>query len=246
MERAVEIGGVPVSAVPAVVPQATATRHSDANPWSAGAELTTPGNRFCTSGFGGWRGNVAVLLTAAHCGTSGTYTTGTGAVIGSASDSDAGLDITVISLGGTPSGQFFDGAWNNGSGYRKRVFGAGRNNVGDLVCNSGAMSGVHCGLKITATDYGTNINGVWHTDLDNAVRTDDSTVTVAQGDCGGPVVASVNGGEDIQARGIISAGGGDPVICGGVSDVVTSTSCFDTVMFVPIGPVITKFGISLA
>ncbi|MFD4397278.1 hypothetical protein [Kitasatospora sp. NPDC058478] len=246
--RAAELAELPVAAVPAVTPQATVTRHSDASPWSAAAELTTPRNGFCSSGFGGWRGKTAVLLTAAHCGTSGTYKTGTGNTIGKASDSDSGLDTTVITLDhGTPSGQFFYGAWNNGQGERRRAVGAGRNNVGDLVCSSGAMTGAHCALKVTQTDYATSIDGVWRTDLDNAARTDDHTITVAQGDSGGVVVASISGGDDMQARGIISAGGGHTVACKwGTDTAASNVTCFDTVVFVPIGPIVTKFGLSLA
>ncbi|MFB8174271.1 S1 family peptidase [Kitasatospora purpeofusca] len=241
--RAAAIAGVPITAVATAASTATATRHSDASPWSAGAELTTPGNGWCTSGFGGWRGTTAVLLTASHCGTSGTYRTGAGAVVGTATDSDTGLDTTVISVNGTPSGKYFDGGWDNGSGYAKRVVGAGRNNVGDLVCASGAMSGIHCSLRITATDVAAEVNGQWRTDLDTATRTDDSTVAVAKGDSGGPVVASVNGGADMQARGIISAGTGNPVVCGSVA---APTTCWDSLRFVPIAPIVSKFGLSLA
>ncbi|MFB7678299.1 S1 family peptidase [Kitasatospora purpeofusca] len=241
--RATAIAGVPVTAVAGTASTATTTRHSDASPWSAGAELTTPGNGWCTSGFGGWRGTTAVLLTASHCGTSGTYRTGTGTVVGPATDSDTGLDTTVISVNGTPSGKYFDGGWDNASGYAKRVVGAGRNNVGDLVCASGAMSGIHCSLKITATDVAAEVNGQWRTDLDTATRTDDSTVAVAKGDSGGPVIASVNGGADMQARGIISAGTGNPVVCGSVA---APTTCWDSLRFVPIAPIVSKFGLSLA
>ncbi|MEV7189373.1 hypothetical protein [Kitasatospora sp. NPDC093102] len=241
--RAAELAGVPVDAAPAAAPTATATRHSDANPWSAGAELTSPANAFCSSGFGAWRGKTAVLLTAAHCGTSGTYKTGAGAVIGSVSDADTALDVAVINVNGTPSGRFYDGAWNNASGYSKRTFGAGHNNVGGLVCDSGAMSGVHCGLKITKTEYAANVEGTWHTDMDIAERTDDSTIAVAQGDSGGPVFASINGGEDMQARGIAVAGGGNKIVCG---DTAIRTTCYDTLLYTPISPVVDKFGLSIA
>ncbi|MFE4976006.1 S1 family peptidase [Kitasatospora sp. NPDC056651] len=241
--RAAELAGVPVEATPAAAPTATATRHNDSAPWSAGAELYAPGNAFCTSGFGGWRGKVAVLLTAAHCGTSGTYKTGTGTVIGSVSDADTALDVAVITTNGTPSGRWYDGAYNNAAGSSRRVFGAGRNNVGDLVCSSGAMSGAHCALKIDRTDFSADVDGVWHSDLDSAVRTNDNDSAVAQGDSGGPVVASVTGGDDMQARGIMAAGTGNKVVCG---DTAIRTVCYDTVAFTPIGPIVSKFGLSLA
>ncbi|MFJ9446989.1 S1 family peptidase [Kitasatospora sp. NPDC101235] len=244
--RAAELAGVPVVATPATAPTATATRHSDANPWSGGAELAVPGGGFCTSGFGAWRDRKAVMITAHHCGASGTYKTGTGTEIGAVSDSDSGLDAALITLKGSPSGKFYDGMWNNGTGYVKRAFGAGRNNVGDLVCDNGAMSGVHCGLKITKTDVATSVQGAWRSDLDYATRTDDSTITVAQGDSGGPVIASVTGGEDMQARGIISAGGGNTVACNSGVDTAARVTCWDTVVFVPIAPIISKFGLSLA
>ncbi|MER7848378.1 hypothetical protein ABTZ03_31080 [Kitasatospora sp. NPDC096077] len=241
--RAAELAGVPVHASPAAAPAAAATRHSDANPWSAGAELITPGSAFCSSGFGAWRDKTAVLLTAAHCGTSGVFKTGTGTEIGSAADADTGLDVTVINVHGTPSGRFYDGAWDNGAGYSKRVFGAGHNSVGGLVCDSGAMSGVHCGLKITQTEYAANIEGTWHKDMDVAERTDGSTIAVAQGDSGGPVFASINGGEDMQARGIIVAGGGQKAVC---TPVAARTTCYDTLLYTPISPIVDRFGLSIA
>ncbi|MFJ3221389.1 hypothetical protein ACIPLC_36400 [Kitasatospora sp. NPDC086801] len=245
--RAAELAGVPVDAAPGLAPQATGTRHSDANPWSGGAQLTTPSGDSCSSAFGGWRGKTAVMLTAHHCGDSGAYKNGTGTVVGSVADSNSDLDTAVISLNGTPSGQFYYGGWDNAQGERRRTVGAGRNNVGDLVCDSGSMSGAHCALKITRTDTSTNVDGVWRSDLDYATRTDDHTIAVAQGDSGGPVVASVNGGDDMQARGIVSAGGGSTVTCKwGTDTAAKNVTCWDTLAFVPIGPVIDKFGISLA
>ncbi|MFJ1936850.1 hypothetical protein ACIOGZ_29850 [Kitasatospora sp. NPDC088160] len=245
--RAAELAGLAVVAEPGLAPQAAGTRHSDASPWSGGAQLTTPGGDFCSSAFGGWRGKTAVLLTAHHCGAAGDYKSGTGAVVGSVSDSNSDLDTAVVSLKGTPSGQFYYGGWDNAQGERRRTVGAGRNNVGSLVCDSGSMSGAHCALKITKTDTSTNVDGVWRSDLDYATRTDDHTIAVAQGDSGGPVVASVNGGDDMQARGIISAGGGSTVTCKwGTDTAARNVTCWDTVVFVPIGPVVDKFGLSLA
>ncbi|WP_159425269.1 hypothetical protein [Streptomyces sp. TLI_053] len=103
-----------------------------------------------------------MLLTDSHCGTSDTYRTGAGAVVGDATDADTALDATVITVTGV-SGRFYDGAWSNTAGYAKRVVGAGRNHVGDLVCTSGSMSGVHCSLRITATDVSADgMTGVVH------------------------------------------------------------------------------------
>ncbi|MEE1823251.1 hypothetical protein PUR61_13780 [Streptomyces sp. BE20] len=96
-----------------------------------------------------------MLLTASHCGTSA----GAGAVVGTAADSDTGLDTTVINVNGSPSGKYFDSGWDNETGYAKRVVGAGRSNVGDMVCASGAMSSIHCSLKITTADAAAEVNG---------------------------------------------------------------------------------------
>ncbi|MFF2078371.1 hypothetical protein ACFVXG_26895 [Kitasatospora sp. NPDC058162] len=106
------------------------------------------------------------------------------------------------------------------------------------------MSGVHCGLKATQTEFATSVEGTWHTDLDVAERTDGNTIAVAQGDSGGPVFASVTGGEDMQARGVIVAGGGQKVICSPVAN--GRPYCYDTLLYTPISPVIDKFGLSLA
>ncbi|GAA1244662.1 hypothetical protein GCM10009665_39410 [Kitasatospora nipponensis] len=107
--RAQALAGVPVQASPAPESADTYGRDDDSSPFWAGAELLTPNNSFCSSGFAGSYAGNAVVLTASHCGTSGTFTTGTNSVEGWAGDSNLGYDTTFVNLNGNGGTQLRGG-----------------------------------------------------------------------------------------------------------------------------------------
>ncbi|MEV7028536.1 hypothetical protein [Kitasatospora sp. NPDC093558] len=111
-------------------------------------------NDVCSSGVPGWVNRKRVLLTAAHCG-GGRYYNGTGAYIGDLYAIGDGLDVGMIAINGNGGGRFYDGAWSDGSGSSRRTYGAGRNNVGDLICLSGAQSGWKCDVEVRKVDVET-------------------------------------------------------------------------------------------
>ncbi|MFE9429194.1 hypothetical protein ACFYNO_40335 [Kitasatospora sp. NPDC006697] len=237
-------GGVPVTAVPeGGFADLAGARPSARPPWDAGAELRTPEGNFCSSGFAGYTGNQRVLLTAGHCGRQGGFRTGDGQRVGDAVRSDEGLDITLVGLGQGGEGRVYDGAWNSAS--TRGLYGAGRNNTGDLVCTTGAMSGYHCDVRITATDGKLQTeHGAVIGPVDLAEHLGGHDVVVAQGDSGGPVIADPSGPQAaMAARGILVAGGRDSQLpC---HDTAIATTCFWQAAYVPIGAIANTFGFSL-
>lgn len=102
---------------------------------------------------------------------------------------------------GAAGNQYYDGAWNDPTGYHKHVAGWGLNKAGDYVCTSGSMSGIHCNILVQYAGITMNIGGIDRQNVVKAIRTDTS-MAVAAGDSGGPVVTSADGtyGNDMQAR----------------------------------------------
>ncbi|MGK4580273.1 hypothetical protein [Kitasatospora sp. HPMI-4] len=246
--RAQALAGVPVQAAEGPEGADTFGRHDDSSPFWAGAELSTPGNAFCTTGFAGSHGGSDVVLTASHCGTSGTFTTGTGNVEGWAQSSNTGLDTTFIQVNGSSGNQYYDGAWNNPNGYHKHVASWDLNHDGDYVCTSGAMSGVKCNILVKYAGVDSNIGGITRHNVVQAMRTDTSTHASANGDSGGPVVTSSDGtyGNDMQARGLISGSWGQVVVCPtwGVG-IAMETTCYEGVQFIGMSAIVNQLGFAL-
>ncbi|MFD7985395.1 trypsin-like serine protease [Kitasatospora indigofera] len=246
--RAQALVGVPVQAAPAPEMEDTYWRGDDSSPFWAGAQLITPSNAFCSSGFGGSHAGGNVVLTASHCGTSGTFITGSNSVEGWAGDYSLDYDTTFVNLNGSAGTQFYDGAWNDPNGYHKHIASWGLNRVGDYVCTSGAMSGVHCGLQVKYAGVDASIGGITRHNVVQALRTDSYAIASAQGDSGGPVVASPDSsyGNDMQARGLISGSYGEVVVCPtwGVG-TAGQTTCFSGVSYIGMSAIVNTLGFTL-
>ncbi|MEU7093858.1 hypothetical protein [Kitasatospora aureofaciens] len=245
--RAAEIAGMPVTATVEGIPAAlSGSRHSDSAPYYAGAEVNTGKAAFCSTAFSGWKDRTKVLLTAAHCG-GGRYYNGTGGYIGDLYAIGDGLDVGMIAINGNGADRFYDGAWSDRSGSSRHTYGAGRNNVGDLVCLSGAQSGWKCDVEVkkvdveTTNDEGTRIRPV---DIAES-KGGDRRAVGAKGDSGGPALANPSGASgDMEARGVIVAGRSE-VGCPAGS-TAHSTTCYAQVMYVPMTPVVNQMGFSIS
>ncbi|MFJ9441382.1 hypothetical protein ACIRRH_05855 [Kitasatospora sp. NPDC101235] len=245
--QAAEIAGMPVTAGIEKTPVAlSGSRHSDSAPYYAGAEVSTGRASFCSTAFSGWKGGTKVVLTAAHCG-GGRYYNGTGSYIGDLSSVGDGLDIGMIAVNGSGGGRFYDGAWSDKGGSSRHTYGAGRNNVGDLVCLSGAQSGWKCDVQIkrvdveTTNDEGTKVKPV---DVAES-KGGDHRAIAAKGDSGGPALANPSGPNgDMEARGVIVAARSE-VGCPAGSTALPTT-CYSQVMYVPMTPVVNQMGFSLS
>ncbi|MEV7184039.1 hypothetical protein [Kitasatospora sp. NPDC093102] len=245
--QAAEIAGMPVTAGVEGTPVAlSGSRHSDSSPYYAGAEVSTGKASFCSTAFSGWKGGTKVVLTAAHCG-GGRYYNGTGSYIGDLSSVGDGLDVGMIAINGNGGGRFYDRAWSDKGGSSRHTYGAGRNNVGDLVCLSGAQSGWKCDVQIkrvdveTTNDEGTKIKPV---DVAES-KGGDRRAIAAKGDSGGPALANPSGPNgDMEARGVIVAARSE-VGCPAGS-TAHPTTCYSQVMYVPMTPVVNQMGFSIS
>ncbi|MGW2255280.1 hypothetical protein ACWCXH_34630 [Kitasatospora sp. NPDC001660] len=245
--RAAEIAGMPVTATAEGTPvPLSGSRHSDNAPYYAGAEVNTGKVTFCSTAFSGWREKTKVLLTAAHCG-GGRYYNGTGGYIGDLYAIADGLDVGMIAINGTGGGRFYDGAWSDNSGSSRRTYGAGRNNVGDLICLSGAQSGWKCDVEVrnvdveTTNDEGTKVKPV---DVAES-KGGDRRAIAAKGDSGGPALANPSGANgDMEARGVIVAGRSEVGCAAGAT--AHSTTCYSQVLYVPMTPVVNQMGFSIS
>lgn len=240
--------GVPVSLHRQPAPTPAATRQNDASPWKGGAALSTPTNKFCSSGFGAYSGAGSFLITANHCGAQGLYSDWANEPIGNVWGARPSMDAAVVKIANGYSAEYYyDGPWDTQWG--KIVDGSATNWTGDYVCGSGAMSGIRCNLKIINDDTTCDIDtGVRVSPCVQAKRVFPADIALAKGDSGGPVVASSDGtyGPKMTARGIISASYGTWVVCPPVGDgVAAPTECFEGVSYVPIRPILKNFGISL-
>ncbi|MBO1417863.1 hypothetical protein [Streptomyces sp. FH025] len=245
--RAAEIAGMPVTATVEGTPMAlSGSRHSDGAPYYAGAEVSTSKAEFCSTAFSGWKDNKKVLLTAAHCG-GGRYYNGTAGYIGDLYATGAGLDVGMIAINGNGGGRFYDGPWSDNSGSSRRTYGVGRNNVGDLICLSGAQSGWKCDVEIKRVDVETTNNeGTKIKPVDVAEsKGGDRRAIAAKGDSGGPALANPSGANgDMEARGVIVAGRTE-VSCPAGS-TAHSTTCYSQVLYVPMTPVVQQMGFSIS
>ncbi|MFJ5548694.1 hypothetical protein [Streptomyces sp. NPDC093225] len=242
------IAGVPVQARPRY-PARRMSRQDDWSPWWAGAGMRAPTGYFCSSGFAVWQSNGRPgLLTAAHCGTSGTYYDRTGETIGGVAAARTDRDTTVIDVwNGSVDPGYYDGPWDTNNG--KHIMGSNYNNKGDYVCTSGAMTGIHCNLKVYDADtvVRDEVDGHIIGPAILATRTNVQDVAGGKGDSGGPVVTSPDGtyGHDMEARGIISGGDGEIAVCipGGTA---ASTRCYEGVAYVAIRRVLADFSLRIA
>ncbi len=194
-----------------------ADRFNDTSPWNSGGYWESRRNgqarMACTTGFGIRAYNRTWVLTAAHCASAPdvAFHGFAGQYMGPVTREHYTRDLILIDAPGYH--RMFDGPRYN-DGYYKNVYGWGYHAVGELVCQSGATSGVVCDLRTEGStivpikwpsdhpdsdgDYGYLVWGLiktTHTKGQTAVR---------GGDSGGPVFTLMGNG--VRAKGITSAG----------------------------------------
>lgn len=215
-------------------PSTGCTRTNDGSPWNSGTYMSLPdagiGPSKCTSGFGVHvpAHNATYVMTAAHCltwhagGGDNAYD-GAGELIGrAASTEDWDKDLIRISARG------WYWMWDGGpsSSFKKTVHSWGYRVINELLCQSGATSGVICGLKTDSVYYTNfacdsdgdcfNVHG-----LAGATQIDGQTAGRG-GDSGGPVFSLH--GDGVRAKGVLSAGSGSHVLFQDMDDITTSRS----------------------
>lgn len=98
----------------------------------------------------------------------------------------------------------FDGAYSDNTGYHKNVVGYADLSIGDGVCTSGGMSGVHCYVKVTNLSYYIQ-DGFGQVQTIVGAQQQSGQIAAATGDSGGPVLVPYTDGTSVAAAGMIQA-----------------------------------------
>lgn len=209
-----KLRGFPVKVQVGEAPVPTSRAYDPVAPHWGGATMSRPADQagriyVCTTGFGvGVQEGSAIrtsLITADHCGAVGSqWRTGKfsdSPVLGTMQNtSAAGTDTRRIE-GAQFGPVIYNGPNNSNTGTA--IKGAVTSILNDVYCYSGAPSGMVCNNRVTSLNQ--TICYALFQCYRNMVYTNQTTDTPAlgNGDSGGPVIASRNGG-DAYAVGIIS------------------------------------------
>lgn len=201
------LGGVPTVVRTGGEKPVLASRQNMGAPFKGGGAMANAnGNDYCSTAFAVLLpGGAGRLLSAFHCNNAvgDTIRDGVGQVIGPVSNRYNVLDSELIDPNASPAttGQVFSGPWT--SSTLKNVGGATAPAVNQTVCTSGARSGEHCNLTVSATGVTWGCVGATCTGFIS--RAADLSAVIAGGDSGGPVYAYRSDGR-VGARGVMSAG----------------------------------------
>jgi len=195
-----------------------ASRWDDSPAWNGGGywEARSAGQvkHICTTGFGIRYQNRTWVLTSAHCATPPdfAYQGFDREFMGPVTQEHYQQDLILIDAPGFY--RMFDNPQPPDGHPYKNVYGSGGPVANELLCQSGAASGVVCNLRtgssqdITITsadpdsdgDFGYKVLGVF-----NATQINGQTA-VRHGDSGGPVFTLL--GDGVRAKGIVTGGAG--------------------------------------
>jgi hypothetical protein len=249
-----------------VTPAVAVTRQSDTAPWSAGGEMISTQytdhsgthRNYCSTGFAVNDYGTQSLLSAAHCDYGDLNTpnpveeylgwyNGQYTVLAHHTDtrtSAAPDDSMVMDTVGSTSPSMYGGIYN--SSYIPGVSGTNANIIGAFVRTSGANSGQHNDIKITAVDQDyvcpaspsqVCVNGVF-AELGAHGNGSIGNVAVVDGDSGGPVYTRVAATDTrVYAQGEIV--GGLP------GDAVNQAACNSYALSFP-GPHLCWTGVAYA
>jgi hypothetical protein len=244
-----EAAGMPVDVKLGAPAEGTAgQRWAATAPWQAGMAMRIPSGGMCSSAFTGIGSDGSkLILTAAHCGTSGDVYSQGGGKIGRIYGSLWNRDTAIIGTGGAISANINDGRWNAPASDVRVTGRAGYNYNGNSVCTSGAMSGVHCLLVIDNDDtsfYSKDMNA----DIAPAIKiratgSGANAMIFSTGDSGGPAFALYDSSNRREARGIISHGTN---VVGCTTTIAWSgQTCFSTGYYVAIKRAIADYSMTL-
>ncbi|BCJ68432.1 hypothetical protein GCM10009779_50140 [Polymorphospora rubra] len=237
---AVRASAVPVSVVTGGRPVATRDRQADNLYYYGGARFRSPVGA-CSTGFAIYVAGAPQLLTAGHCGeNSQMVTTGAGVTMGSIHSKNVCQDTGIISAGSW--GRVFTGDPYSGTGVG--IGGTAGSFVGNWVVTSGATSGEHSGIQVTAVGLFLAIGGIPCPSVGPLVqaRQTGGQCAVAPGDSGGPVIAYRTDGR-ANAVGTITAGS-DPVPNSACPGTI-HTPGYNYVYYVPIINSVRSYGASI-
>jgi streptogrisin C len=192
-----------------------------------GERYNVPGDS-CSIGFPVTRGTETGFVTAGHCGTAGTTTTGTNGVAQGTfvASNFPGADMGWVRITNTASWPLRN--WvTDYAGGNVPIFGSTVVPVGSMVCRSGATTGYRCGT-ITATNVTVNYS------QGTVFGLTSSSACAGRGDSGGSFITPAG-----QAQGVTS-GGQFPF--GGNNNC---TSNPPVTFYQPLQPLLNQYGLTL-
>jgi streptogrisin C len=182
-----------------------------------GDRYTTP-SAGCSVGFSVTQGSTPGFVTAGHCGTPGTATSGFGLSQGTFQGSSfPGNDHAWVAVNSQWKARPVVNAYDAG---KVPVFGSAEAPAGSAVCRSGATTGWRCGAILQRDTSVTYPQGT----VNQVVRTN---VCAEPGDSGGSFISGD------QAQGVTSGGSGN-CSAGGI------------IFFQPVNEILTAYGLTLA
>ncbi|MCK2242935.1 MULTISPECIES: S1 family peptidase [unclassified Crossiella] len=192
-------------------------RQDDCSPYWGGSVYRTGGG--CSTGFPVRHhtaaGVSAKMLSAGHCGANGNAVRdganeGWGVVEHDRNSWDT-LLIRPVAPQSVQLKRIYVGPWNAGIPSNRVVAAATKSFVGQFVCTSGAFSGQHCNVKVTAVNVPLPSLGFLDTVEAKQIH---KTCAARPGDSGGPVYLPLANGQ-VNAKGTISAGYLGGAVCPG-------------------------------
>ncbi|KAJ3415431.1 hypothetical protein HDV05_005025 [Chytridiales sp. JEL 0842] len=197
-------------------PATPTQRWNDQGPIEGGVCITN-GNSRCTVGYviASSATPRRYLLTAAHCGDTTTrwFTCQGNRPVGTVFDRDESIDMMAIVTDQDINGSIWQGplARNGGTEFLTDVVGYERNVDGEMLCQSGATSGVVCNIRGSASTqrycYQPNGPCAW---VNTGVQLN-GVEAARGGDSGGPVYSLTQDGK-VVAKGITSGGGQNRIL----------------------------------
>jgi hypothetical protein len=173
-----------------------------------GAIQSNDGDWYCTAGFGVRIGGQDYMLTAGHCGRpGGSFDNGNDSLwMGYGAAENVGHDLLLL-VSNVDHWMWDGGATTNN--FVKDVIGWDWARTGESVCQSGATSGVQCGItnssNFTASMCATDPYGNYEC-YNDLIEADRATPPQAHGDSGAPVF-TITDCCDVIAKGTVSGGG---------------------------------------
>jgi hypothetical protein len=226
--------GLPVL-VGAEPPAPLTSRWIDQSPWIAGALHDSAGyGAVCSTGWPlGRESNTPpeprYLLVAAHCATAayGTPVGKDARVIGRIWGRTQALDAALVEV--TRPDRVSPATWdgsvhdlvapfgvNDDHEFFKEIADWSKTFAGQRLCTSGALTGVHCDIRVLLPDVSYKNEIGWTVTGSATARQDDGLVAIGAGDSGGPVFSLTDGDSRVIAVGMIAAGrAGFTVDCAG-------------------------------
>ncbi|MEV0427277.1 hypothetical protein [Micromonospora sp. NPDC050495] len=238
--RAVRDSAVVVSVVAGDAPVATYTRQADIPNYYGGGRFWSPTGG-CSTGFAINTAGTVRMLTAGHCGENGqSVTTGAGAAMGTISNKITCTDLEIINTGSW--GRVFTGGPYSGTSVA--IGGTASSFVGNYIVTTGATSGEHSNIQVTAVNLYLGINGIPCGTVGPLVqaRQLNGTCAVAPGDSGGPVIAYRTDGK-ANALGTMTAGAA--AVANNLCPGTIYTPGYNYVYYIPIGTSLAAYGASI-